>query len=92
MHLLCFVAMPAGFLVIGILLIPIHPILLLVAALYVGLMSILKGRIRCPCCNEPIAMYRYNILGLRFLWPSCYVPRRCVHCGYDLAQKEAKRE
>ncbi len=92
LHLLCFVALPVGLGGLVFLLNLIDPFLPLLAPLYAVPIGVLVERIRCPQCDEPIARRWSTFLGTRWLVRSCFPDRYCVHCGYDLDRKEAKRE
>jgi hypothetical protein len=87
-HLLCFIALPVGFAGLVGILNSVRPSLDALALLYVLLIGSWAGAIRCPRCGKPIAKRWFRFLGDRYLLESVFVDRYCVHCAYDLDQRE----
>jgi len=89
-HLLNLLVLPAGFFLLGLLGMMIHPLIAFLALPHMILIRSYSLRIRCPSCDTPVHWRTHRLFGLRFedwSW-SLLAPKRCEWCGHDLTGKD----
>ena len=84
-----FVLFPVVGFSLGILATYIHWAISLLVFPWAILVQYRTSRMCCPHCSQPVGKREVRMFGTQITWWSPLTPRKCVHCGNQLASGKA---